>query len=255
MKLLRIRLSALLMCLGLITSALANEQQHYAEGSLISNQITLFDKQQTPQNLSQLLAKIDKPVNLLYLFGGGGMGHASTDKTGGIWCPDSYADLDILHSLAERYGERIGILPIAIPPVFDTRSFGVKKGGMIEREIDDSAYQQAVNAFVNSTQAAFELGTIPLQPLLDLHFNLLISEQTQAMRNNKSNAKQDWHGAFRAPEETQSYGVPNIWLVNSHGKVLSEPFRGNIYHAHGSDIAIRYTLQDVIAAIERNLED
>ena len=227
----------------------AAAQDHYQTGSIISEEISLQDQNQTSQSLTQLLEELDKPVNLLYLFGGGGMGHERTQKTGGLWCPDSFEDMHILRSLAKHYEGRIGFMPIAIPPVFHTKLLGFGERVMLDPASTDQDNQLALKAFIDSTQTAFDARTIPIQPLYDLYFNLLISEDAQELREATS-PRQQWHGAFRAADETQSYGVPNFWLVDNKGKVLREPFRGNVYHPHNEAISINYSLQDVVAAIE-----
>lgn len=228
-------------------------QDHYQSGSIITKKISLQDQNQTPQSLTQLLEELDKPVNLLYLFGGGGMGHERTKTTGGLWCPDSFEDMHILRSLAKHYKGLIGVIPIAIPPVFHTSKLGFAARVMLDGSSSDQKYQDALSAFIKSTQSSFDAGTIPIQPLYDLNFNLLVSEETQEQRKSSTRPRRQWHGTFRAADETQSYGVPNFWLVDAQGKILREPFRGNIYHPHGGDININYTLKDVSAAIESAL--
>ena len=54
-----------------------------------------------------------------------------------------------------------------------------------------------------------------------------------------------WQGVFRAPEETQFYGVPSFWIINKNGEVLAAPLRGNIYHPHGEDVTINYTFSNI----------
>ena len=224
-------------------------QDYYQTGSIISEEISLQDQNQSSQGLTQLLEELDKPVNLLYLFGGGGMGHERTQETGGLWCPDSFEDMHILRSLAKHFEGRVGFIPIAIPPVFHTKLLGFGERVMLDAPSTDLNNQQALKAFIDSTQTAFDARTIPIQPLYDLYFNLLISEQAQEQRKATS-PRQKWHGAFRAADETQSYGVPNFWLVDNQGKVLREPFRGNVYHPHNEDISINYSLLDVVTAIK-----
>jgi hypothetical protein len=64
---------------------------------------------------------------------------------------------------------------------------------------------------------------------------------------------QPWFGAFRASGETQFYGVPSYWLLADDGTVLAAPFRGNVYHPHGGEMRINYTLAEVDAALSKLL--
>ncbi|MFQ5676599.1 MAG: hypothetical protein ACE5G1_11925, partial [bacterium] len=59
----------------------------------------------------------------------------------------------------------------------------------------------------------------------------------------------DWQGKFRAPDETQKYGTPTIWLLDSKGTVLQQPFHGNIYQ----DQELNYTVLEVDKAIQKHL--
>jgi hypothetical protein len=91
-----------------------------------------------------------------------------------------------------------------------------------------------------------------VQPFYDNQFDFLISQEQRGLRS-KIHPAQQWHGAFRAENETQHYGVPNLWLVDSTGKIIAEPFRGNVYRPHGGSISINYTLRDVVEVIETQL--
>lgn len=229
----------------------ANSQQHYQLGSHISEQVTVSDKAGAEISLQKLIADSGAKLSVVFIFGGGGMGHERAEKNGGLWCPDSYEDMHILRSLHNHYKDKVAILPIAVPPVFHTESLGYKKG-LFFTDKTNPDYQKALMSFIDSTQTAFKQGTIPVQPFYDNDFNLLISQQHGKLRNKVIPVK-EWHGAFRAVNEKQYYGVPNLWLVDSTGKVIAEPFRGNIYRPHGGGISINYTLKEIVEVIEAKL--
>ena len=231
--------------------SIANDQQHYQLDSVISEQVTVTDKTGAELSLQKLVADSGAKLSVVFIFGGGGMGHQRADKNGGLWCPDSYEDMHILRSLHNHYKGKLAIIPIAVPPVFHSELLGYTKG-LFFRDKANPDYQKALMSFIDSTQTAFKQGTIPVQPFYDNDFNLLISRQHSEQRSKVTPIK-PWHGAFRAENETQHYGVPNLWLLDASGKVIAEPFRGNIYRPHGGAISINYTLKAVVDVIDANL--
>lgn len=232
--------------------SIANSQEHYQLGSHISEHVTVSDNAGAELSLQNIIADSDAELSVVFVFGGGGMGHKHAEKNGGLWCPDSYEDLHILRSLHNHYKGKVAVIPIAVPPVFHSRSLGYEEG-LFFKDRANPGYQKALMAFVDSTQASFKQGTIPVQPFYDNDFNFLISSKYSELRK-KILPVENWHGAFRAENETQHYGVPNLWLVDSTGRIIAEPFRGNIYRPHGGDITINYTLKEVVEAIEANLQ-
>jgi hypothetical protein len=167
-----------------------------------------------------------------------------------LWCSDSFEDLHILRSLHSDYGDRIGIIPIAIPPAHHTKLLGLTEGIFLLPNWDDRGFVSATQAFVESTLSAQEAGTIPVPTYFDLEFNLIASPQVLDARKKSL----PWHGVFRSDGETQQYGVPSLWLVDENGVLLHAPFRGNVYHDHGDGISIEYTLEDVEAEVEAALK-
>lgn len=83
-----------------------------------------------------------------------------------------------------------------------------------------------------------------------------MSEAQQANLNKSYGSIPEWQGAFRAPHEEQTYGVPAFWIVDENGKVVEQPFRGNIYHPHGDDVmSVNYSLKDIVFALNQHLGD
>jgi hypothetical protein len=232
--------------------SLASSQDHYQRDSYISEQVTVSDEIGTELSLQKLIADSGAELSVVFIFGGGALGHERAKKSGGLWCPDSYEDMHILRSLHNYYDDRVAIIPIAVPPVYHSELLGYKKGVFFTGNATPE-YQKALRSFVDSTQSSFQQGTIPVQPFYDNGFNLLISQQQSSLRDKLIPAK-IWHGAFRAENEQQHYGVPNLWLVDANGKVVADPFRGNVYRSHGDGITINYTLKKVIEVIDAKLQ-
>ena len=243
---LAITLALFLACTNAVAQA-TNDATHYSVGSLIEPDVTVYDVDGRAVSLVALLKAQAKSMNVVFIFGGGGLGHERTQATGGLWCPDSFEDSHIIRSLKAAYGDGIGIFPIAVPPAHHSRQMGFAADAFLDGDFESNEYKEALVAFVDSTQAAFKSGTIPVQPFYDSRFNLMASDKDIARRG----ARESWSGAFRAADETQTYGVPSIWLVGADGRILHEPFRGNDYHGHGDSIKVIYTLSDVVDALER----
>jgi len=227
---------------------------HYQQDSTINAEVTIQDSSGTLLHLLDLVRSQDKSLSVIYIFGGGAMGAESIKR--GIWCQDSYEDLHILRSLVNSYSEDVAFIAIAEPPVFHTRQMGFQERALLDFPQDSDTYQTAYQAFIESTQTAVDRGLIPIEPYLDMGFQLLMSDTQQSRLNESYGVVPDWQGAFRAPDEEQMYGVPAFWIVDENGKVLEQPFRGNIYHPHGDDgMRLNYSLQDLVVTIDKHLGD
>lgn len=234
---------------GLAPAGPANK--HYQQGSQIDIGVELIDIDGQAVGLLDLLKRGGKDINVVYIFGGGAMGRAKSP--GGIWCPDSFEDLHILRSLVSRYSSQVNFIPIGVPAVYHTKSLGFSERALLDYPIDSEAYREAESAYIDSTQLAFNNGIIPVQPYFDPRFRLVMSTHTQESLSDAYGAIPRWQGAFRAENETQHYGVPHFWILDKSGKVLTQPFRGNVYHPHGSAVNINYTLNDMVSVIDELL--
>ena len=245
--------SALFSQFSLLTKVYANPIDtpvNYAKGDQISSDIYVYDEQYRKLSLQSLLQKQgNAPLTVLYIFGGGAMGDQR--PAGGIWCRDSFEDLYIIRTLVDKYSkDQLGLIPIACPPVFHTHFLGAIKDVFTDYPEDSSEFNQARDAFISSTQQAVTDGMIPIQPYYDFRMKLMIRQKQNAPLPAAYGEQEAWLGSFRAIDETQTYGVPNLWLLNADGKIMTDPFRGNIYHPHGGSVTIQYTINDVIRAIE-----
>ncbi|MEH6583333.1 MAG: hypothetical protein V7754_15440 [Halioglobus sp.] len=230
-------------------SALANRAIHYQKGDTISPEVFVLDKNQRQHTLLSLMR--DKPgveVTLLFLFGGGDMGKG---RPGGFWCQDSFNDMHILRTLAARYQDLpVGIIPVSCAPVYSTQYLGFEKRVFLDSPAGSAEYQAAASAFIRSTQAAVDSGIIPMEPWYDLRLRTVMSRAPKKMPAQAAGPVYPWQGGFRAENEIQNYGVPNFWLLDPAGKVLSDPFMGNVYHPHGGSVEINYTLSDIDTTIQ-----
>jgi hypothetical protein len=246
--------SAAIATPGVISSAMAATSGvgPYRKGDSISADVFVLDQDQNRHPLLSILsANDDSQVNLLFLFGGGDMGG---NRPGGIWCSDSFNDMHILRALTAKYRDQpVGFIPVACAPVYSTQYLDFPERVFLDFPDDSAEYQKAAEAFISSTQSAVEVGIIPMQPWYDLRLRTMMSRKPAQMPAEPAGEIYAWQGRFRAADETQNYGVPNFWVLDSAGVVLADSFRGNMYHPHGSEMQIKYTLADVDAAIKTAL--
>lgn len=233
--------------------ALAAPAPHFSEGSVIPAAVTVDDAEGERVSLLDLFARQPGDVNVLFIFGGGDLG---SGLPGHLWCQDSFEDTHILRTLYGRYqGKGVGFVAVAAAPVYHSRVLGAKDRVFLDAADDSADFRAARQSFVDSTLEARKVGVLPFDPHFDVRFALMANPSANLKPGPGYGTVEDWHGAFRAADETQFYGVPSYWLVDDRGKVLAAPFRGNVYHPHGGEVRIRYTLADVDRALQGALID
>lgn len=233
--------------------ALAAPAMNFSEGSVIPAAVTVGDAEGERVSLLDLFAAQPGNVNVLFIFGGGDLG---SGMPGHLWCQDSFEDTHILRTLYGKYqGKNVGFVAVAAAPVYHSKVLGAKDRVFLDAADDSADFRAARQAFIDSTLAARKVGVLPFAPYFDVRFALMRNPSGNLQSGPGHGAVEDWHGAFRAADETQFYGVPSYWLIDDRGKVLVAPFRGNVYHPHGGEVRIGYTLADVERALQSALTD
>jgi len=240
---------AFLMC----SIACSNAQSlHYVKGSVIGEAVFVTDKDGSSVSMRKLLAEQSGKVNVVFIFGGGDLGSGSP---GHLWCPDSFEDTHILRTLVGKYeGKPVNFIAVASAPVYHSQTLGQPARVFLDAADDSAEFKKAKDAFITSTLAAQKDGILPIQPYFDLRLRLMLNPSPRMQPGTGFGDRADWQGAFRDEKETQFYGVPGFWLVSDNGEILAPPFRGNVYHPHGAEVHINYTLSDVDAAIQTLLK-
>ena len=237
--------NAALLLLGCSTSLAQNAEAslHYEQGSVIPREVFVSDQQGSQVSLRTLFEQQEGNINVLFIFGGGDLG---SNMPGHLWCPDSFEDTHILRTLVGKYeGKGVGFVAVASAPVYHSSALGSKNRVFLDAADDSGDFREARSSFIDSTMAAKKDGILPIQPYFDLRLRLMLNPSERMKPGAGFGTKADWHGAFRAADESQFYGVPSFWLVADDGTVLAQPFRGNVYHPHGADVVIRYTFKDI----------
>jgi hypothetical protein len=233
------------------TIAAAQSPLHFTEGSIIPREVLVSDQQGTDVSLRGLLEAQPGTVNVVFIFGGGDMG---SNMPGHLWCSDSFEDSHILRTLVAKYEDApVGFVAIASAPVYHSGALGAKNRVFLDAPDDSEDFRQARGQFIASTQAAKDVGILPIQPHFDVRLRLMLNRGGRAQPGAGYGDRQSWFGAFRRSDETQFYGVPSYWLIADDGTVLTAPFRGNVYHPHGGEVRISYTLAEVEAAVAKLL--
>jgi len=223
----------------------------YKVGERIAPEAFVVDAEQRRQAIMDvILGNTTAVVNVLYIFGGGSL--ANKERLGGIWCPDSFEDLQILRYLQRKYEfAEVQIIPVACAPVYSSEYYGLEKRIFLDEPDDSEEFQAAAAQFIESTKNAVDAGYIPLPPYFDLRFRLLFNPSEKWAPAAGYGEIADWQGRFRAEDETQKYGVPTIWMLDSEGVVLERPFHGNVYHSEPYEI--NYTVIDIDRAVQKHL--
>lgn len=241
-KHLLLQLCFLIASLSALTHAAEFDAQ-YTNGDVIDPGIFVTDTTGSQVNLASLISKSDSGLSVLFIFGGGDMGMG---MPGHLWCPDSFEDTHILRTLHGKYASQgVNFIAVAAAPVYHTQMLGHEAGVFFTQAPVSEGFNKAQQAFAQSTRASFESGILPVEPYLDTGFRLMFNRTPELMPGENYGEVFSWQGVFRDPGETQFYGVPSFWIVDSEGKILAEPFRGNIYHPHGAEVSIKYTFSDI----------
>lgn len=231
----------------------ADFDTEYGRGDSISQDIFVTDKTGSQVHLASLLKEAESGINVLFIFGGGDMG---SGMPGHLWCPDSFEDTYILRTLYSKYQNKgVNFIPVAAAPAYHTQMLGHKADVFFTDAGSSDDFKAAEQAFIDSTLASFDSGILPVEPYMDSRFRLMFNRSPELVPGNAYGDVLSWQGVFRDPEETQFYGVPSFWILGAGGEILSVPFRGNIYHPHGTDVSIKYTYSDIDDALQGLLED
>ncbi|MFQ6115902.1 MAG: hypothetical protein ACE5NG_17720, partial [bacterium] len=162
----------------------------------------------------------------------------------------SFEDLHIMRFVQSKYNETdVKVVPVACPPVYSSHYYGFEKRVFLDEPDGSKKFTENVTAFIEKTEDVVRTGLVPAETYYDLRLRLLFNQRKDLQPHKNYGVIFNWQGKFRGPGEHQKYGTPTLWLLNSQGMVLEEPFWGNIYHQE--PYSIRYTILDVDKAIQR----
>jgi hypothetical protein len=182
-------------------------------------------------------------------------GAEATDRArrGGFWCEDTYAEMSMLRHLMLVY-EPLGIrfLAVMCPPVYHEERFGYEAGAFLERGSGDPIHERNRRLFVEKTLRLVDRDVLPFSRVyFDPRFRLLAEPDSATPPPTDAGSPPPWQGRFKWYEDTQTYGTPTLWILDSDLTVFGVPFFMNVYESEGR--AIRYTVRDVAARLDRLL--
>ncbi len=224
----------------------------YQKGAPISTDAFVVDQQLKRRTLMSICEEHsnEATLNMLYIFGGGALDR--DDKLGGLWCGDSFEDLQIMRFVHSKYeASGLKIIPVACAPVYSSKYYGLEDRVFLDEPHDSIKFEEAATKFVESTVKLVDSGFIPVKSYFDLRLRLLFNSREDLKPGDGYGEIFEWQGKFRAEEETQKYGVPTIWLLDPEGRILEGPFRGNIYHSDPYEI--NYTVLDIDKTLQKYL--
>ena len=223
------------------------DQYSYQVGDQISPEAFVLDSELNRHTILELCKQSKADVVVLTLYGGGAM--ENKQRVGGLWCPDSFEDLHILRFINFKYkSDEVSILPVACPPVYSSHLYGKEKGVFMNEPDESPKFKDAVEAFVDSTEAAVTKKFLPVKTYYDFRLRNLFNRRDDLKPGEGYGTAYDWQGRFRASADSQKYGTPTFWLLDKNGTVLAEPFYGNLYHE--KPFEIKYSVIDVDQAIQ-----
>lgn len=214
----------------------------YAPGDTVDPGVFLLDSERRELPLLDLVRKDTRLVYLL-IFGG------AEGKDADLWCGDSRSDLAIHVAMLEKYAAKgVRFVPVATPPVYAEARHGYQAGVFVGTPESSPAHGEAVLGFVARTEALRASGKLPFPEIFyDPRFRLL-DNAGRYPHVAAYGVVHGWQGRFKACGDTQRHGTPTLWLLGRDGRVLREPFYGNVYERR--EEKLRYREKDVAGAID-----
>jgi hypothetical protein len=234
------------------TGAVPSRQECYRPGDKVDPEITFLDKDLNRVTLGSQVNEFTKVVYLLIF--GGAYAVKPADKRGGLWCVDTVDDIPIHRTIYFNYADKgVTFVPVAAPPVYGSERYGYPEGVFLTEPEDSPTYKKAVEEFVSKTEVLKEDGSIPFDPVFyDPRFRLL-DNPNEPEHVPAYGRVYPWQGRLKWHEDPQTYGTPTTWILDRNLTVLTQPFYGNNYEA--VPLHIRYTVRDIVEALDRILED
>jgi hypothetical protein len=226
----------------------------YQVGEHVSAETTVLDKEMKPVGLVSLIRPETKLVVLAII--GGAVREVPTQRPlrGTLWCEDSFDDLAVQRALVHAFAkEPVQFIAVALPPVFSPARYGYTEGIFLGHPDDSPAFLENTKAFIAATEKEIKTGLLPFSSVYyDPRLRLLLNPKS-GDAPAASAPVPEWQGKFKWHLDPRRYGVPTLWLLDSKGQVLQEPFVGNDYDSDPPQI--NYSYADVKAAIENQLAE
>lgn len=237
--------AALLLADSIPARLPAQVRKCYQPGETVDPETFFLDAAQNRVKLSEAI-KPGQKVIALVIFGGAYL--STTDKHGGIWCEDSLDEFANLKAASNASKEKgVQFIAVACPPVYSDK-YGFERNVFLDQPDDSPKYKNAVQDFIERTEALRKDRTIPFEVVYyDPRFRLLWNSK-EHLAKEAYGPVYPWQGKLKWQRDDQRYGTPCLWFLDPKGKVLREPLYGNNYSAVPPKILFTYwELQSAIA--------
>ncbi len=224
----------------------------YQVGDRVEADSLLMDASGETVTFGEILDPEAKAV-VVIVFGGGFKSAPDREQfRGPLWCEDSFDDLGVQRALASRFAEEpVQFVPIAVPPVYKPENFGWDQDPFLGKPDDSEEYRAAVREFIDATEEARATGMLPFEKIYyDPKFRLAQNRKERKL-GPEFGEIHPWQGKLKWHLDPRRYGTPTIWILDSEGKILSEPLFGNDYDADPPEIYYGYA--EAAARIEAAL--
>jgi hypothetical protein len=253
------RLLLLGLFLGFVSSSLMSQPKlivskptSYLPGERIAPETWVLDSQMERVRLLDQV-KPETRVVVLVLFGGGFKTQPEAPFRGTLWCQDSFDDLSIQRALVAEFAELpVEFVAVAVPPVFSAEKYGFREDVFLAQGEETSEFADALRVFVEATEKEIRSSLLPFD-------RVYYDPQARLTQTGKSadlgtgyGEVYPWQGKLKWHLDPRKYGAPTIWLLNSAGEVLGEPFWGNDYDSDPPEI--NYGFMELKEAVTAALE-
>lgn len=201
----------------------------YLSGDSIDPATFVLDVNLEPVKVLDLIGP-DTKVVVLVFFGGAALSIPDEPFRGPLWCEDSFDDLAVQRALVSHFkGAPVQFIPIVIPPVYSNNRYGYEQDVFLANPDESPAFQAASRAFIENTEKIRATTLIPFDRLYFDPKNRLCQNRAAAELGENFGEIFAWQGKLRWHRDPRKYGVPTMWILDSQGKVLTNPFWGNDY--------------------------
>ena len=228
-------------------SSISNLSESYRVGDTIDVQTSVLNQDMQVIQIRDLIRSSTDLV-VLIVFGGAVKQPSRDNLRSNLWCLDSFDDLGVQRALVSSFQNRaVQFVPVAVPPVYSPKSYGYAQNVFLGKSESSPQFRAATRAFINATEKEIQKGILPFKKIYyDPKFYL--GNQSEHGPKNYP-----WQGKLRWPLDRRQYGTPILWLLDSQGKILQEPFFGNDYDS--TPPQIHYGYHKVKEAIEIKLKE
>jgi hypothetical protein len=221
----------------------------FVVGERVDTGLFLLDREMNRVRLRELIDPQSKVVVLIFF--GGSVNeplNRGRGSRGPLWCVDSFDDLAIQRALVRAFRQQpVQFIAVASPPVYNPQPYGYADV-FLSTPDRSSDYLANTRQFIEKTEEQKRGGLLPFD-------RIYYDPKLRLLRRPSDSGGEDefsWEGRFKWHRDLRTYGLPTLWLLDSSGEVIREPFFGNDYDSEPPNI--RYGFQELRQAVQEQLD-